>query len=66
MHTTAPPRIRRYKAGWLVPSASMPGKCRYVERLMGRWRCTCSGFVHRGRCRHVQHVQAALQGRAPA
>jgi hypothetical protein len=66
MHTAAPPSIRRYKAGWLVPSASMPGKYRYVERRMGRWRCTCPSGARKGTCHHLTAVQQALNGGEPA
>jgi hypothetical protein len=63
MHTAAPPTIRRHGAGWLVPSSSVPGARYFTTRTAdGRWRCTCSGFAHRGRCRHITAVQQGLKG----
>jgi hypothetical protein len=42
----------KHGTGWLVPS----GKVAYfVEKLPGRWRCTCSGFRFRPHlcCKHI-------------
>jgi SWIM zinc finger len=42
-------------SGWFVPS----GRVGYfVERLEGRWRCTCPSFRwrHRGTCKHIEAV----------
>jgi hypothetical protein len=43
-------------AGWFVP----PGTVGYfVERLQGRWRCTCLSFRWRktGSCKHIAAVR---------
>jgi hypothetical protein len=47
--------------GWFVPSGAVGY---YVERLEGRWRCTCPSFVWRHTrlggdvlvCKHIRRV----------
>jgi hypothetical protein len=47
---------QRHGAGWFVPSGQVGY---YVERLAGRWRCTCPS--HRWRaylcCKHIMWVR---------
>jgi hypothetical protein len=51
---------QRHGAGWFVPSGAVGY---YVERLEGRWRCTCPSFRWRktGTCKHIQTVISALR-----
>jgi hypothetical protein len=60
---TAAPQIgtpRKHGAGWFVPSGQVGY---YVERLEGRWRCTCPSARWRRQqlCKHVQAVIKALR-----
>jgi hypothetical protein len=34
----------------------------YLVRCLpgGLWTCTCPGFVHRSKCRHIKQVRARL------
>jgi hypothetical protein len=52
----------KHGTGWLVPS----GKVSYfVEKLPGRWRCTCpSASTYRPhlRCKHMDRVIRWLRG----
>lgn len=34
-----------------------------LDDEMGIWRCTCKGYEHKGRCRHVNTVQAFAEGK---
>jgi hypothetical protein len=44
-----------------VRSASDPGVAYLVRRLPGgMWTCTCPGFTHRQRCRHIVRVRGRL------
>jgi SWIM zinc finger len=47
---------QRRGAGWLMQSGAVGY---YVERLQGRWRCTCPSFRWRkaGTCKHIAAVQ---------
>ena len=31
----------------------------------GLWTCTCNGFVHRGKCRHIKLVRSRFAEDAP-
>jgi hypothetical protein len=60
---TATPHLgtpQRHGAGWFVPSGAVGY---YVERLAGRWRCTCPSFRWRRQslCKHVQACIQALR-----
>lgn len=46
-------------AGWFVPSGTVGY---HVERLDGRWRCTCPSFRwHKtGTCKHIVVVRKAV------
>jgi hypothetical protein len=48
---------QRRGAGWFVPSGAVGY---FVERLEGRWRCTCPSIRWRktGTCKHIQAVRA--------
>jgi hypothetical protein len=48
---------QRHGNGWFVPSGAVGY---YVERIEGRWRCTCPSFRWRkqGTCKHIQRVMA--------
>jgi hypothetical protein len=59
-------RPQRRGAGWFVPSGQVGY---YVERLEGRWRCTCPSFRWRkaGICKHINAVihmrqEVSMQG----
>jgi hypothetical protein len=47
---------QRHGAGWFVPSGQVGY---YVEKLPGRWRCTCPSFRWRkqGTCKHIAAVR---------
>jgi len=30
------------------------------DRMTGKWRCDCPGFVVRGNCPHMEHVEKVL------
>jgi hypothetical protein len=49
-------RPQRHGAGWFVPSGQVGY---FVERLQGRWRCTCPSFRWRktGACKHIAAVR---------
>jgi hypothetical protein len=53
---------QRHGAGWFVPSGAVGY---YVERIEGRWRCTCPSARWRRQqlCKHVQAVIRALRER---
>jgi hypothetical protein len=63
MHTaTQVGTPERRGTGWFVPSGAVGY---YVERLEGRWRCTCPSFRWRGmrECKHIAAVRRiVLQG----
>lgn len=48
--------------GWFVPSGDK-GIGYFVERLEGRWRCTCPSFRWRqtNECKHIVAVRRILQ-----
>jgi SWIM zinc finger len=50
---------QRHGVGWFVPSGAVGY---YVERLEGRWRCTCPSFRWRktGTCKHIVAVKRFL------
>ncbi len=41
-----------------IPSASTPGQVYVVSRRGDYVACTCPGFVHRGRCKHLVFAPA--------
>lgn len=47
---------------FVVPSATFPGEVHTVfwQHEAAAW-CACLGFMHRGRCRHVEHVALAVE-----
>jgi hypothetical protein len=54
----------RRGAGWFVPSGAVGY---YVERVDGRWRCTCPSARWRRQllCKHVQAVIKAQRSEVP-
>jgi len=50
---------------WEVPSASQP-EPRLVVRHAGALTCDCPAGFHRGRCRHISQVAAAIEAEAQA
>jgi len=59
MRTSAAPvgTPERRGAGWFVPSGQVGY---FVERVDGRWRCTCPIFRFRARlCKHIVRVRQA-------
>jgi hypothetical protein len=48
-------------AGWFVPNGAVGY---FVERVEGRWRCTCPSFRWRktGACKHIAAVIRELKG----
>lgn len=50
---------------WEVPSASQP-EPRLVVRHAGALTCDCPAGFHRGRCRHITQVAAAIEAEAQA
>jgi hypothetical protein len=59
--TTTPQvgKPQRRGAGWFVPGGQVGY---YVERVAGRWRCTCPSFRWRktGTCKHIGAVRKAV------
>jgi hypothetical protein len=60
--TTATQQVgtpQRHGAGWFVPSGAVGY---YIERIEGRWRCTCPSFRWRktGTCKHIAAVRRLL------
>jgi len=55
--TTTPPvgKPERRGAGWYVPSGQVGY---FVQRVEGRWRCTCPSFRWRN-TRECKHIAAA-------
>jgi hypothetical protein len=54
--------VKRGMNQWFVPSGTVGYT---VEKLEGRWRCTCPSFRWRktGACKHIQAVRkAAVMG----
>jgi hypothetical protein len=52
---------QRHGTGWFVPSGQVGY---FVERLEGRWRCTCPSFRwgrKEGTCKHIGAVRALLE-----
>jgi hypothetical protein len=52
---------QRQGTGWFVPSGHK-GVGYFVERLEGRWRCTCPSFrwQRTKECKHIGAVRALL------
>ena len=50
---------QRHGNGWFVPSGAVGY---YVERIEGRWRCTCPSFHWRGmrECKHISAVRGMV------
>jgi len=49
----------RHGGGWFVPSGAVGY---FVERIEGRWRCTCPSFRWRrtAECKHIGAVRRML------
>jgi uncharacterized Zn finger protein len=55
-------RPEKCGSGWFVPSGTA-GVGDTVERLEGRWRCTCPSFRWRKTrtCKHIMAVRAVVR-----
>jgi hypothetical protein len=55
---------QRHGVGWFVPSGTVGY---FVERLEGRWRCTCPSARWRKQqlCKHVMAVVRSLREGVP-
>ena len=61
-HTPQVGTPERRGAGWFVPSGHA-GVGYHVERMDGRWRCTCPRFrwTKKGTCKHIEQVRELLR-----